>query len=351
MGIGYQFTDRWAFDYELWYLDGLKMPLRGPRTVFDLKSRYWTFVGAAQTFGRFSPRPFPAIVSAWHTVPHLNLGFAGAGAEFFVKNSDLLNVINSCELCFLQIMSGRSTSTKLLKTVGYGGVLQFTSGPLKQQRFLAAAAYKNLLKHYGVDAVREQIQEARTNWAGAYRELLAQIRVPVLCVWIEQADEAVGEPEVAQKDLLGGFPHLITEDEICVFNEAGVEIVKPALGHHPAQLLVDHPTRIPVEIFDSDSFPSRPEWSRRMNTYYPTPEMHAKIARDIIVYMHDKDLCGKDKGVLGLDSRTRHDALSLSGSRAGTSLPRASQKPTQTIISRTARRVSRILGKGLRGFS
>ena len=351
MGIGYQFTDRWAFDYELWYLDGLKMALRGPRTVFDLKSRYWTFVGAAQTFGRFSPRPYPAVVSAWHSVPHVNLGFAGAGPEYFAKNPELLNIINSSELCFLQIMSGRSTSTQLLKTVGYGGVLQFSSGPLEQQRFLAAAAYKKLLEHYGADAVRQQIQEARTNWTEAYRELLAQIRIPVLCVWIEQADEVADGAEGVRKGLLGGFPHLITEEEIRVFNDAGVEIVKTALGHHPAQLLVDYPTRTPVEVFDSGSFPSRPDWSRRMNSYYPTPEMHETIAREIILHLHDKGYRGNCRDLQDPDSGGHVAAGRLSVDRTATSLTRPSRNPTQTFFSRAARKLSRMLGNGSRGLS
>jgi hypothetical protein len=343
MGVGYQFTDRWAFDYELWYLDGLKTPVRGPRTVYDPGARYWTFVGAAQTFGRFAQKPYPALVSAWSNAPHINLGFAGAGAEYFAKSPELIEIINKSEFCFLQIMSGRSTSTELLKTVGFGGVLEFTSGPLKGQRFLAATAYANLLEHYGADAVRRQVHEARTNWANAYRELLGLIRVPILCVWIEQADEAAAAADIARKGLLGGFPHLITEEEIRVFEEARVEIVKIALGHHPAQLLVDYPTKMPVEIFNAGSFPTRPDWSRRMNTYYPSPEMHEKIARDIVMHL-------QTNGGRGIPDRSSdpNRGAPLFAMAADAAASPALSKPTRSVLSRAAGKMNRVLRKGMR---
>ena len=285
MGIGYQFTDRSAIDYDLWYLDGLKMPLRGPRTLFDIKEKFWVFVGAAQTFGRFTPRPFPMLVSAWFSVAHLNFGFAGAGPEYFVRKSPLLEKINASERCFLQVMSGRSTSTQLLKAVGFGGVLEFTRGPLEGKRYLAADAYRKLLTHYGRDSVEQQVQEARQNWVLAYEKLLNMIRVPVVCVWIDLQEDT---DQPAHDSLLGGFPHLITADELRLFERAGIDVVAVALREPARQLLVDFTTRRPVEIFDRAQFPTRPEWSRAINTYYPTPEMHERIAREVITHLQRK---------------------------------------------------------------
>lgn len=292
MGIGYQFTDRATIDYDLWYLDGLKMPLRGPRTVFDFETDYWVFVGAAQTFGRFAPRPFPLLVSAWFSVAHLNFGFAGAGPEYFVRKEPLLEKINASKCCLIQVMSGRSTSTRLLKAVGFGGVLKFTRGPLEGQRFLAADAYRKLLTHYGRDSLDEQVREARQNWVVAYEKLLDTIRVPVICIWIDLQEDI---DQSAHDSLLGGFPHLITMDELSLFERAGVDVVKVSLREFPRQLLLDFTTKKPVEVFDSVQFPTRPAWSRAINTYYPPPEMHERIAREVITYLQRKGFAsGRD---------------------------------------------------------
>jgi hypothetical protein len=183
-------------------------------------------------------------------------------------------------------MSGRSTSTRLLKAVGFGGVLEFTRGPLAGQRFLAADAYKKLLTHYGRDSVAQQVQEARQNWVRAYEDLLGMIRVPVVCVWIDLQEEDTGEP--AHESLLGGFPHLITGDELSLFQRAGVEVVAVSLRDPPRQLLLDYTHRRPVDVFDSTQFPTRPAWSRAINTYYPTPGMHERIAREVITYLQRK---------------------------------------------------------------
>jgi hypothetical protein len=285
MGIGYQFTDRSTIDYELWYLEGLKMPLRGPRTVFNLKQKYWAFAGAAQTFGRFTPIPFPMLISNWFSVPHLNFGFAGAGPEYFVRQASVIEKINASERCFLQVMSGRSTSTGLLKAIGFGGVLQFTRGALQGQRFLAADAYRKLLTHYGRDSLDQQVQEARQTWVLAYEELLSRIRVPVVCVWINLEED---DGQSTQNSVLGGFPHLITAEELSIFDKTGVDVVPIHLRESPRQLLLDFTTRRPVEVFDAAQFPTRPAWSRAINTYYPTPNMHEVIGREVIAYLQRK---------------------------------------------------------------
>jgi hypothetical protein len=287
MGLGYQYTDRSSVDYDLWYLDGLKMPMRGPQTVFDPASRFWTFVGAAQTFGRFATHPYPMLVSSWYGVPHINMGFAGAGPEYFVNHPELIDWINRSEMCFLQIMSGRSTSTTLLKAVGFGGVLRFTEGPLKQQRFLAADAYRKLLEYYGRSALERQISEARENWVSAYRSLIDLIGVPVVGVWVGQEESGAG---VERGDLLGGFPHLITENEMTVFEGLGVAVVRAEVPSGGPQLLLDYVTKWPSTVFGETQFPSRPNWSRIFNTYYPSPEMHEGIARKVITYIERKRL-------------------------------------------------------------
>jgi hypothetical protein len=289
MGIGYQFSDRRSFDYDLWYSDDLRMPLRGPQTVFDSSTPFWSFVGAAQTFGRFAARPFPALISSWKHKPHINLGLAGAGPGFFVQSLPLINKINQSELCFLQIMSGRSISTRLLKTIGFGGVLQFTEGSLKGQRFLAADAYRKLIESYGEQAAYEQVHEARASWVDGYKSLIETIKVPIICVWVSGRDRATNPAPDSTRDLLGDFPHLITPNELAIFEQFGLHVVGEKLTQRTEQLLEDFTTRRPVDVYDAKQFAKRPNWSRSFNTYYPTPEMHQAIANDVLLHLASRN--------------------------------------------------------------
>jgi hypothetical protein len=308
MGIGYQFSDRRSFDYELWYSNDLRMALRGPQTIFDSAAQFWSFVGAAQTFGRFAEKPFPALLSSSQRKPHLNLGFAGAGPGFFANSLPFIDKINQSEVCFLQVMSGRSISTRFLRAVGFGGVLEFLDGPLKGQRFLAAEAYRKLLENYGEQAVADQIHAAKANWVDAYRALIKTIRVPIVGVWISSRDRNSDPGAKSAREILGDFPHLITPTELRVFEQSGVPVIGEMLTQKSEQLLEDFTTRRPVDIYNVKQFAARPNWSRTFNTYYPTPEMHVAIASDVISYLAS---CGGKVGglaagelpVRGLDSR------------------------------------------------
>jgi len=296
VGLGYQFTDRRSFDYELWYLEGSTIALRGPRAIFDNTLDYWTFLGAAQTFGRFTDNPFPALVSTQFGKAHLNLGFGGAGPEYFLKHSHLLEKINKSSVCFLQMMSGRSTSTSLLKAVGHGGMLKFIHGPLEDKRFIAAEAYQKLLSVYGREAAEQQIAEARESWVAGYTKLIKAITVPIVGVWMSYRGHSYTASFENANVLLGEFPQLITQAELEAIESLGVEIGGRPFNGPKEQLLLDYTTRKPAQVYDQDHFASRADWSRSYNTYYPTPEMHVAIANDIAMYlMANREKYGLDR--------------------------------------------------------
>ena len=83
--INYQKQDFESVDYQLYELaPGLPM-FRGPpvpRRVLK-RGEYFCVIGAAQTFGRLSPRPWPQIVSERLGLPVLNLGRGGAARTSF----------------------------------------------------------------------------------------------------------------------------------------------------------------------------------------------------------------------------------------------------------------------------
>ncbi|HEY1614810.1 MAG TPA: DUF6473 family protein [Rhizomicrobium sp.] len=285
MGLGYQFTDRRCVDYEIWFHGELRHPLRGPRALFDTTARYWSFVGAAQTFGRFVQHPFPALVSDCFGMQHVNLGFAGAGPEYFASKPGLLEVINGSSLCFLQIMSGRSVSTTLLKTIGQGGMLKFMDGPLLGEKMLALDAYKALLQKYGRAEIAKQIADVKSNWCRSYLELIGKIRVPTILVWVSSREKNYDLSCESAEQVLGEFPHLITPAELATIESADRPLVGRTFAGNINQMLLDYTSRKPVVVFNKANFEGRPDWSRAFNVYYPTPEMHRSVARDIILFL------------------------------------------------------------------
>src|SRR5687768_3753373 len=96
MGDYYQRLDFGHFDYELHWLKGLRPHrFRGP--AIDPSRPYIACIGAAQTFGRFCERPFPALLGERLGVQALNLGVGGAGPRLF-GTPRFLRWINGAEL-------------------------------------------------------------------------------------------------------------------------------------------------------------------------------------------------------------------------------------------------------------
>src|SRR5687768_12640927 len=115
---GYQARDYEIVDYQMYELPGTGLWLRGPILEALSSGNYFTCVGAAQTFGCFCDAPYPQLLSQQLGIPALNLGYGGAGPQFFSSQNALVDYINGGKFLVLQAMSGRSQSNSLFDCDG-----------------------------------------------------------------------------------------------------------------------------------------------------------------------------------------------------------------------------------------
>ncbi|HVC57737.1 MAG TPA: DUF6473 family protein [Stellaceae bacterium] len=271
MGIGYQALDRKVVDYDMWFLDGGRIGLRGPRVRFE-GTDYLCFIGAAQTFGRFVARPFAMQVGRVFGRTSLNLGFSGAGPEFFLGNATLMDIIRNAAVLVVQSMSARSVSAGIFRVAGNNGVAVFLEGPRRGQSLLAQQAYAALRRDYGEQRYREQIAAVQAQWVALHRELLGQTKARTYFLWL--SEKKMGENLDLSRSPVGAFPHFVTREmvgevaRLCdgVF-DATFEAMRP-------QPLVNDRTGELEAVFAADKFPDRPNALRALNTYYATQEMH-----------------------------------------------------------------------------
>src|SRR6266404_462258 len=90
----YQKRDWEIVDYQVYCLNGTDVWLRGPKPATLAPREYAVCLGAAQTYGCFCERPYPAILEERLGLPMLNLGFGGAGPLFFLREKGLLDWVN-----------------------------------------------------------------------------------------------------------------------------------------------------------------------------------------------------------------------------------------------------------------
>jgi hypothetical protein len=266
MGKGYQATDREIIDYQLWEIEGIPYALRGPRPIGLEPPKYFTAIGAAQTFGRFSVDPFPSGISRSIKLPGLNLGIAGAGPEVFTTSPVLLDYINGGKFTIVQVMSGRSLSNSVFVAPDNRGTVRRRSRP-EMQPVVAATAYNAWLKEVSRDEATALLAETRTLWQAAMIRLLDSISVPKILFWfsVRKPSYAPGFANAGQ--YFGAFPQFVDAATLSGLAGHYDELVECVTKRGLPQHLISRSTGDPVAIYPNNANPD-------LNTYYPAPEMH-----------------------------------------------------------------------------
>ena len=203
MNAGYQKEDTRLLDYDLWSLG--KLHLRGPR--LDLQLPFFSALGAAQTFGRFTKSPFSALLSGACQAGCLNLGISGAGPSFFLQRPEIVDVVNKGLFAIVQIMSGRSVGNSLVTLGDNQGMLITKYGKSAAPRFAehVYAEFLSTLSPIQLDQIRA---ENRAALASETIELLKRITVPKVLLYWSTRDPDYTETSGITRGLLGRVPAL-----------------------------------------------------------------------------------------------------------------------------------------------
>ncbi|PZX09977.1 hypothetical protein LX81_04334 [Palleronia aestuarii] len=253
----YVLRDREIVDFHCERLPGTDLWFRGPFSKQLNCGRYITAIGAAQTFGCFCDRPYPAILSERLGVPGLNLGYSGAGPDFFRGREDVLRRIDDSAFCAVQAISGRSVWNSLLDN---------SNGLAYRRR-----------RSDGTPPTVEQISD----------EVIAQeITVPKVLVWFSSRTPDYTPRHHRRAALLGDYPRLIdtpTLARIRPLVDAHAECVSQRSSPQPLVSRVDgKPTTMLLEADPKPIFAGQGAalcqgiWHE--NKYYFSPEMYQDAA-------------------------------------------------------------------------
>jgi hypothetical protein len=279
MSLGYQRSDAHIIDYELYQLPGLRPHFRGPAIKTD---EYVACVGAAQTFGRFVPTPFPRLLSSALGIDALNLGCGGAGPTFHISNPKLMEYINRARMVIVQVLAGRSQSNSLFRVVRHG----MRGINVADGREMSADEFYTWLIGQDAQLARKIVAETRENYVLAMTQLLDAIKPPKILFWFSvRSPEYQEHLELPVRRLLGDFPQLL--------NRAMVEQLR-----NRADIYVECVSSrgLPQPIFDRSGNPTSfkgfsPSPSQVImkteNWYYPSPEMHEDAAALLIPACHE----------------------------------------------------------------
>jgi hypothetical protein len=289
MNGGYETRDWEIVDYQTYYLKNTKLPFRGPEPQTLEKNKYFVCIGAAQTLGCFTEKPYPTLLQEKLNLQVLNLGYPGAGPYFFLKNEELLKYINDAKFAVIQVMSGRSESNSLFDSGG----LEYLTRRSDGIKIGSDLAYEEVLKSNKKKYVKELISETRQNWINNYKELLENITIPKILFWFSTRNPNYREIYLCKnyatipaffgkssaRALFGKFPQLVNSEMINQVKEYSDEYVECVSSRGMPQLLVSRftgqPTTIDPGMARKDLGDGKKE---KYNNYYPSPEMHVDAA-------------------------------------------------------------------------
>jgi hypothetical protein len=265
VGTYYQDLDRESFNYDLHSIPTIPNTLfRGPK--FNPSRPYVACIGAAQTFGRFCARPFPALLSERFSIQFLNLGVGGAGPRLF-DSPQYLEWLNRAELVIVQVLSGRSEGNSLFDNSETGGLVGVRVEDNKTMRFEDFLC--ELLKTGSPDQIRRVVRETRENYVRNSVSLLKHIQRPKVLFWFSNRSPDYQEDLSSTEKILAAFPQLVNRammDEIRAYCDVYIECVS-ASG-------------IPQQLWNADQRidGTTIEDGKIVNRYYPSPEMHREAA-------------------------------------------------------------------------
>lgn len=267
MGQGYQDRDHEIIDYELYDLEGMPRPLRGPKpNALDDKS-YFVCLGAAQTFGCYCENPFPIQLERKLDFTSLNLGVAGAGPSFFTTRPEFMRKINDAKFAVVQVMSGRSESNSVFESKGGEMLLRRSDG----KTLGAAPAYREFLKSKDYGLIYDVVLETRRNWINNYIRLLEAIRIPKVLLWFSVRPLNYDMDFDDLHRFFGQFPQLITAEMIEVLKKYSDDYAECVSSRGMPQPLFSRFSGEPCSITMRQDLGGR---KKTHNDYYPSPEMH-----------------------------------------------------------------------------
>lgn len=264
----YQDVDRGHFDYRPTPIPGFPGRwLRGP--AVDRSRPYVACIGAAQTFGRFCTRPFPALLADRLGIQVENHGAGGAGLGWFDR-PDFLDYLNGAQLVIVQVMSGRSEGNSLFDNSATGSQVGVRLSDGKEMRF--EAFLDELTRTESRRTVTRIVRETRDNYERGSIRLLERIRPPTILFWFSKRTPDYRDDYSTHHSLMGEFPQLVNRRMIDTIRSHANAYVECVSTRGLPQRLWAADQRINGAILEDGVLHNR---------YYPSPEMHVE-ATDLL---------------------------------------------------------------------
>lgn len=188
--MAYAFPGAGALDYAPCHYGASKLVFRGPRC--DLKQHYVACLGGTETYGKFIPVPFPDLLEDMLDVQMANFGCVNAGADVYLQDKPLLDMVNGAAACVVQItgaqnLTNRYYSVHPRRNDRFTGPTPLLRALFRQVDFTEFAFTRHLvqvLNRNSPERFEVLAEELRTVWVSRMTGLLQSLTCPTVLLWM-----------------------------------------------------------------------------------------------------------------------------------------------------------------------
>lgn len=108
--MAYAYPSVGALDYYPCRYGTSRLLFRGPRR--DLTKAYCAVLGGTETYGKFVPHPFPALVEVDTGIPMVNLGCVNAGLDVYSGEPVLMDLALKAQMTVVQVTGAQNMSNR-----------------------------------------------------------------------------------------------------------------------------------------------------------------------------------------------------------------------------------------------
>jgi hypothetical protein len=189
----YAFPGAGALDYLPCHYGTSRLLFRGPRR--DVTGGFVACLGGTETYGKFIPTPFPALLERALDMPVANLGCVNAGPDVYLQDHEVMSIASRAQVCIVQIVGAQNLSNRY-----------YSVHPRRNDRFLGAtpllrSIFRSVdftefnftrhmlgaLQRQSADRFEVLADELRSAWVSRMKDLLSHIHCPTVLLWLAEA--------------------------------------------------------------------------------------------------------------------------------------------------------------------
>lgn len=179
-----------ALDYAPCHYGLSRVTFRGP--VPDLSKPYLAVLGGTEAYGKFVPKPYPALVAEATGLGLVNLGAVNAGLDLYLNEPDLLALASRAEMVILQVVGAHNLSNRFYKVhrrrndrfLGATAALRGLYPEVDFTEFSFTRHMLQTLVQVSADRFLQVAAELRLTWQQRMLALVRQLPGRVVLLWV-----------------------------------------------------------------------------------------------------------------------------------------------------------------------